>query len=88
MSKGLKALKTILQWFDDEHLGLDENVKESEEYQTIEKELKALEIIKNKFEISKPIGIDIENNTVSCGSLIQKKDLTQEEYDLLKEVLL
>lgn len=61
MTKGLEAL---------EELKLGANAYDWKYLDTIEKELKALEIIKKY--------IDIEYWT----------DLTQEEYDLLKEVLL
>ena len=52
------------------------------------KNLKALEIIKNNFEITKLPRIDIKNKKVTFGCLVQKKSLTLEEFDLLKEVLL
>lgn len=49
--------------------------------------IKALEIIKNNFEISKPVGIDIRNNKVAFG-LVQKKDTTIQEYDLVKRMFI
>jgi len=52
------------------------------------KKIKALEVIEEHFEISKPVGIDIESNQVSCGCLVQKKVLTLDEYYLLKGILL
>ena len=67
MSKGLEALKSM--W-----LYIDEPTKRQfalQDYKIIEKELKAIEIIKNKDCLFKGL-----------------QDLTQEEYDLLKEVLL
>lgn len=50
------------------------------------KKLKALEIIKEKFRILEPIGFDVKKDSIAFGCIIQKKDLTQEEYDLLKEI--
>lgn len=87
MTKGLKALDLIfddLRQFEEHFLnGLAREDKER--YKTIEKELKALEIIKEK--------------RVDCKSLIECGDadeynnlwfdipLDQEEFNLLKEVL-
>ena len=80
MSEGLKALKDIRTWFGvhdyDQHKELD----------IIEKELKALEIIKNK-----QVQINRLNRSHSAKQynlyLPKEMHLTQEEYDLLKEVL-
>ena len=82
MSKGLEALENIKHY--DTRVGLHEK-----DYELIEKELKALEIIKerdvdvgwlkragNLYHYNMGMGIK------SYGALIQ------EEYDLLKEVLL
>lgn len=54
----------------------------------IEKELKALEIIKNK-EINITLLKESEEiEDYNCCCLLTSVELTQEEYDLLKEVLL
>ena len=74
MSKGLEALKRS---FDSwEYL---------KDYETIEKELKALEIIKNK-----EVDIKAFNDLTNLGdyNYYCEPELTQEEYDLLKEILL
>ena len=79
MSKGLEALKSIQ--FD--YCLMDERTD------TIEKELKALEIIKNKkvdcWAFISDISITSEEESLYAFS---KKDLTKEEVELLKEVLL
>ena len=93
MSKGLKELKEIeLKW----QYGVFTFVPN---FEIIEKELKALEIIKNKPNIeivniinSKDYETYIENEKLFCADNdIEYKEetmATQEEYDLLKEVLL
>ena len=80
MSKGLEALECIKMAYEDR-----------EYMPIIEKELKALEIIKNKNVdiaiLKNTENVEQYNNTIllffKCS-----KELTQEEYDLLKEVLL
>ena len=69
MNKGLEALKVIYD-LEDLQGGRDEFWKA---YRIIEKELKALEIIKEKLS---PLG------------RYTFLPMTQEEYELLKEVLL
>ena len=80
MIKGLEALKHLYLRSSDYT-----NAICVMDYETIQKELTALEIIRNK--------------KVNCDALYYSKslekynrntvtDLTQEEYDLLKEVLL
>ena len=85
MSKGLKALEKIkgcLFWSDK---GLNDIA-------TIEKELKALEIIKNKNVHTR--FIQMVNDKFTCEEYNKQfarepsEDLTQEEFDLLKKVLL
>lgn len=86
MSKGLEALKVIYN--SQDILGGYDDFWEA--YRTIEKELKALEIIKEK-------QVDVEwfkrtNNSYSYnqGILISGGScgaLTHEEYELLTEVL-
>ena len=90
MSKGLEALKSITEcapWSDQ---GL-------EKLATIEKELKALEIIKNKviditylfrlWKTSEMNDFDILYK-FNWYIRLEENKLTVEEYDLLKEVLL
>lgn len=86
MSKGLEALESIIETFYD---------KESEDIQIVRKELKALEIIKH-FIKSKSLGLTfifldddkkiliVDGYDFECFYICN----TQEEYDLLKEVLL
>lgn len=92
MNKGLEALDDFKFLYEGGYIKYNSSWQEApiilEALNHIETALKVLEIIKNKCEISKPVGIDIENNRVSFGCLVQKKDLTKKEYDLLKEVLL
>ena len=84
---GLEALKKLPKWLDDEHRDSEEEYfKASEEYKTIEKELKALEIIKKKLvsvsEVLMTANVEYYNNGYS-----EEFHLTQDEFDLLKEVL-
>lgn len=77
MSKGLEALKEIksepFSW---------EKLKDS--LDTIEKELKALEIVKKKLvDVNWLKGCDELEDYNFCNNI----ELTQEEYNLLKEVL-
>lgn len=91
MSKGLEALKLVKWKLEDEGiLG-----KEYELCDIIEKELKALEIIKNKkvdihtlYRDSDIIGdtFDYYNNSMLLNRGKQY-ELTQEEYDLLRGLL-
>ena len=80
MSKGLEALENIRHY--DSRVGLHED-----DYEVIGKELKALEIIKNKC-------VDVCDIICFAYSLCNYNRsrqglslLTQEEFDLLKEVL-
>lgn len=96
MSKGLEALEKVEDFFID-YGSFDEtgeyktyiSLYQTPEYQVIRKELKALEIIKNKnFDLfylqdSK----DLEQYNDCCDIHRNLCYLTQEEYDLLKEVL-
>lgn len=84
MSKGLKALEDIKYMLDSPFTS--SVIKQG--LNTIEKELKVLEVIKEHFKIAKPVGVSIEKNAVGVGGLIQIKDLTIEDYSLLKEILL
>ena len=75
ISKGLEALEKVKEAL---YLMLGDNCKE---IVAIEKELKALEIIKKAFD-SSSIYTNKLKDSLECGWI------TQEEYDLLKEVLL
>ena len=92
MTKGLEALKELsdaLYYCNDKEL----TKTHVENRLIIEKELKALEIIKR----TAMKLVSLEDDTTICkkgryafydGELYQSVDLTKEEYDLLKEVLL
>ena len=89
MSKELEALKRIRREAGTPYFSSLYDIDMwREDFRTIEKNLKALEIIKNKHTdihsliISKTLG---QYNNFYVGLSIQL--LTQEEYDLLKEVL-
>ena len=87
MSKGLEKLKTIRHIHDME-CGEDESI--NKDLDIIEQELKALEIIKEKkvnvmlFISLKDIGLERYNKCFEA----EEHQLTQEEFDFLKEILL
>ena len=86
MSKGLEALKDIKQLATTIEFDYKKDkVFVKEELDIIEKELKALEIIKNKKVDVSFLELGLEQYNTN---LRKKHQLTQEEYDLLKEVLL
>ena len=87
MSKGLEALNNIWGWVDG-----DVAEKCDKDFETIDKELNALEIIRTKrvdyvgvlvYAFKKDNGCDFYNSYAP-----KYYQLSQEEYDLLKEVLL
>ena len=91
MSKGIDALKHTKETFDNLNIKGIPTLYQKECLDTIEKELKALDILKNKQvnihalllhlkRFDKPDGYNIV-----IGSHYQ---LSQQEYSLLKEVLL
>lgn len=90
MSKGLEALK----WLMDNGYIKYENGWQAAPYileniNAIEKELKALEIIKDKFvNVTIFMGCDSLEEYNKHPLTMRKGRLTQEEYELLKEVLL
>ena len=91
MSKGLEALERLNTDFVYYENGIDEE-RNKEDFKLIEKELRALEIIREK-------GIDWRR-FITCNSLeeynepiirfglLDIKPYAQDEYELLKEVLL
>ena len=83
--KGLEALEKIRQFHKDWKLLFNKK-----ELDIIEKELKALEIIKKKrVDIKDLINeFDWSDGLTSYNERTNHIPLTQEEYDLLKEVLL
>jgi len=103
MNKGLEKLKTIRHIHDME-CGKDESI--NKDFDIIEKELKALEIIKDK-KVNVPNLIALFKSQTSYEEYEQlwdndirwqltknwdiqfsRRKLTQEDWDLLKEVLL
>ena len=90
MSKGLQALNYIYQHWNCNHPTHCSGIEKH--FNTIEKELKALEIIKEKkvniftfYECCSWHNPSNYNDSIGCPI---NYELTQEEYDLLKEVLL
>ena len=87
MNKGLEALEDLYE-YTSPYINV-EDIDEGHAntcYQVIQKELKALEIIKRIVKI-----VDYSDHTIANGNLIilQGGEIkTQEEHDLLKEVLL
>ena len=85
MSKGLEALKEIKRDYKYP------SQYEEELFETIEKQLKALEIIKNK-----QVAVDefimcikkADNSLEEYNAFAGSNALTKEEYELLKEVML
>ena len=88
MSKGLEALKELTnELLGHTALLTDDDVKAKETI--IEKELKALEVIKNKkVNVFLLINCDSLEEYNSQTYVYPQRQLTQEEYNLLKEVLL
>lgn len=85
MSKSLDALNTIFN--DLENASIDLARADLEEYKIIEKELKALEIIKR--EMIDIVALISSENLFMYNTLKRNVDtLTREEFDLLKEALL
>lgn len=87
MTKGLEALDNLRSMVS---LSQDCHYKESNKLcDTIEKELKALEILKNKnidlFYLQDTTELERYND--ACDYYRNLSYLTQEEYDLLKETL-
>lgn len=83
MSEGLEALKRVVEWFEIE------NVKDIE---TIEKELRALEIIKPflknlRLEQDLDGGYEVMIDVINSDRpLVIARLENKEKYDLLKEV--
>ena len=85
MSKGLKALERIgKQKTKDTSFGIDIKTNYNEDYKIIEKELKALEIIKHHLS-EQVANIELGKPQRCLLMLIMEND---KNYDLLKEVLL
>ena len=85
MLKGLEALEKIvdeIKWTHNDGKTLTRFDKE--QVDIIEKELKALEILKNK---KTDINLLLNNGLDFYNSCFYPRKLTQEEYELLKEVL-
>ncbi len=93
MSKGLEALNKIIDMASEPNGYLNfQNAVDTPYYQIIEKELKALEIIKEK-----KVEVNILEDCITCEEyndfikhrvwFQEEYTITQEEYALLKEVL-
>ena len=80
MNKTIEALENIKHY--DTRVGLHRD-----DYDTIEKSLKALEIIKEK-KVNVFIFLHSGDLETYNDMVEDNRKLTQEEYDLLKEVLL
>lgn len=103
MSKGLEALER-LETFVNETIGIKHykesgwHIQGSDDYTIIEKELKALEVIKELFDFDFAIRYGNNQPILRITNKLYEKlgkpfyywelPITQEEYDLLKEVLL
>ena len=92
MSKGLEALKEVREKTDAGFI-YDYHNKEHNPLNIIEKELKALEIIKEKFNLQ--LFCDNKNGFIGMVAVVIKglnpyviyETHNKEEYDVLKEVL-
>lgn len=84
MNKGLEALKRIRQETAPNTYNKDFDKEKCCEI--IEKELKALDIIRNEL----PVNVFIIRNSVDYDHYIEFSDdnLSKEQYELLKEVLI
>lgn len=86
MNKGLEAFKRLVGWFG---LPTETTPRQLcyEDKELVEKELKALEIIKNK-QVQVAI-LSLSNSCVGYNMTrgLLGEYLTEEEYDFLKEVL-
>lgn len=87
--KGLEALKRIGNYHIEKSSDKGFDIADTNDFDTIEKELKALEIIKKKIIdiqdviVFYPLSVFNQRRILRGLSVITKK-----EYDLLKEVLL
>ena len=89
MSEGLEALEELKQDLTPMHFS---RIEKLDRYNVIEKELKALEIIKEK-----KVNVDYLDECIrtevyplsTYNDMVEdNRKLSQEEYDLLKKVLL
>lgn len=94
MSKELEKIKKMYEYFVKNYRDLEPKLMicEKEDFDIIEKELKALEIIKNKRVDVNDLLLFVNRKAyndyvVACDDN-KLRVLTKKEYDLLKEVLL
>lgn len=88
MIKGLEALEHLYAKLSCKS-SIEEINENLQEYDIIEKELKALKIIRDKFvNVTIFMGCDSLEEYNKHPLTMRKGILTKEEYDLLKEVLL
>ena len=87
MSKGLEALKTIRHIHDME---CEPDKSINKDFDIIEKELEAKDFVFDKLSI-KVREIHYKDGTIKyqlCFNFIYAIEITKEEYDLLREILL
>lgn len=89
MSRGLEALKELVKiGYLETEKGWQEDIIAIEDINDIEKELKALEIIKEKGNF---INLEYDKHDdkyyIYDNELYMHNEITKEEYDLLKGVL-
>lgn len=89
MSKGLEALEELKELLGKHFILWGNGIFNDERTETIEKSLKVLEIIKKKgiFVNGLIKSGDLGEYSILCLNHGMTELLTQEEYDLLKEVL-
>ena len=85
MSKGLEALEELKESCKT-HMGTMVYILQEDKFETIEEELKALEIIKNK-EVNVFIFLHSGDLETYNDMVEDNRKLTQEEYDLIRSMI-
>ena len=90
MNKGLEALKELgrfeISFLDEDNAITDQVIKDTEEYKIIEKELEALEIIKEHFNFDKDDIFEMDYKGKHYYMFFGRP-IKKEKYDILKEVI-
>ena len=90
MTKGLESLKELgrfeISFLDEDNAITDQVIKDTEEYKIIKKELEALEIIKEHFEIDDDDFFEMDYQGEHCYFFFGR-EIDKQKYDILKEVL-